>query len=479
MPGSGPILVWLRRDLRLADNPALFAAAQNAAGGQLGLLPIYIWAPEEEDPWAPGAASRWWLHHSLIALAGEFGGIGIPLAVSRGPSLPALLSLAAKSGATSVYWNSLPEPLAQRRDEAVVAGLAAHGMEWRSFPQANYLHDPAAETNAQGSGYQVFTPFYKHRLRALPPPAPLPAPKPRIAPAIQPPTTAISDLGLLPAIPWDKGLASTWHPGEAGAMARWRSFKRKALASYGTRRDFPAQAGISGLSPHLHFGEIGPRTLWHAVAGLAAEPWQRQLEWREFAFHLLHHFPQTPRQPLRAAFAAFPWRKDKASLLAWQKGRTGYPLVDAGMRELWATGFMHNRVRMVAGSFLVKHLLLPWQAGARWFWDTLVDADLANNTLGWQWIAGCGADAAPYFRVFNPVLQSKKFDPQGEYIRHWIPELSALPAPWIHEPASAPPLELALAGVELGVNYPHPIIGHEVGRSRALAAWRSLQAPAD
>jgi deoxyribodipyrimidine photo-lyase len=285
---------------------------------------------------------------------------------------------------------------------------------------------------------------------------------------------ALTDLALEPKIDWARGMRDVWKPGEQGALDRMRSFLNGAIGAYAVDRDRPDHAGTSRLSPHLHFGEISPRQIWQAAQGTETAPFLRQIIWREFAHHLLYHFPQTVQQPLRPEFARFPWKMNKRTLQAWTRGNTGYPLVDAGMRELWQTGWMHNRVRMVTASFLVKHLLIPWQEGAAWFLDTLVDADLANNTFGWQWVAGCGADAAPYFRIFNPVIQGEKFDPDGDYVRRWIPELDRLESEWIHQPWKAPTAALARAGVELGTTYPHPIVEHEAARARALAALRTM-----
>lgn len=482
-----PVLVWFRRDLRLHDNPALWHAAS------LGhpLLAVFVFAPEEEKPWAPGEASRWWLHHSLAALAEALGKQGVTLELRRGSSAATLLELARDTGAKHVVCNALPEPHLQKRDASVSAELLHHGVKLESFDGAYLLHDPDRGLNGQGKPYQVFTPFYKSRLAAAPPDSPYPAPKrlrgfqplPRpakaaLATSTDPgtsPSQALASLGLLPRIPWYAGFTQGGRPGEAAARKRLHDFLRDQADAYVADRDFPFRDGVSRLSPHLHFGEIGPREVWWAASqaeppGIAT-PWIRQLWWREFAHHLLHHFPHTPQEPLRPAFTRFPWRRDAKALRAWQRGQTGYPLVDAGMRELWATGIMHNRVRMVAGSFLVKHLLLPWQDGASWFWNTLTDADLANNTMGWQWVAGSGADAAPYFRIFHPVTQSEKFDAKGDYIRQWVPELARLPAPLIHKPWEAPPIDLAAAGITLGRDYPHPIVDHRFARERALAAY--------
>ncbi len=303
-----------------------------------------------------------------------------------------------------------------------------------------------------------------------------------MSPARWPKSVPIAELGLEPKIDWASGMRQAWKPGQAGALARLEGFLDRAIVGYRDNRDQPASDGTSALSPYLHFGEISPRTVFHSVrkkVGLplptGAEVFLKEVFWREFAYHLLYHFPATTDQPLRHEFAVFQWREDPKALRAWQKGQTGYPLVDAGMRQLWAAGWMHNRVRMVVASFLVKHLLLPWQAGTRWFWDTLVDADLASNTLGWQWTAGCGADAAPYFRIFNPVSQGEKFDAEADYIRQWVPELSRLPNAWIHKPWQAPPILLAEAGVKLGGTYPKPIVDHGDARTRALNALTTMR----
>ncbi len=474
-------LLWFRLDLRLTDNPALEAARQR--GGPV--VPVFVWAPEEEGDWPPGGASRWWLHRSLAALAGDLETRGARLLIRRGPSLASLRQLARETGADAVYWNRRYEPALIARDTAVKEALRADGLRAESFNSA-LLFEPWTVTNQTGQPFQVFTPFWRHCLAREDPPAPTPAPRRLPGPARAPRSEPLAALELEPTIDWASGLRAAWQPGEAGAAANLRRFLDHAFEQYGEDRNRPDRPGTSRLSPHLHFGEIGPRQVWQALKRHAAQRgwpvtrWRNtqflaEIGWREFAYHLLYHFPHTPTRPLRAEFARFPWRKEAAWLRAWQRGRTGYPIVDAGMRELWATGWMHNRVRMITASFLVKDLLVDWCAGARWFWDTLVDADLASNTLGWQWTAGCGADAAPYFRIFNPVTQGQKFDPQGDYVRRWVPELARLPTEWIHRPWEAPDEVLRAGGVELGRTYPRPIVSHAIAREVALEALAKIK----
>jgi len=474
-------LVWLRQDLRLEDNPALEAAGRR--GGPV--VAVFIWAPEEEGAWAPGSASRWWLHQSLERLGAAFNATGSELIIRRGPSLAELQRVAKAAGASAVFWNRRYEPASIARDREVEEGLRAAGLQTDSF-NGELLHEPGTIRNKVGRPFQVFTPFWRTCLSSAEPADPLPAPRKLTPTNLRAASLPLMVLGLEPMHSWTDGLRAAWRPGSEGAKAELHRFLRKDLLTYNEGRNHPDQVGTSRLSPHLHFGEISPRQVWHAVQrfaesrGIPATTWRcwqflTELGWREFAHHLLFHFPHTPEQPLRPEFARFPWRENAPWLRAWQRGQTGYPLVDAGMRELWATGWMHNRVRMVVASFLVKNLLIPWQEGARWFWDTLVDADLANNTLGWQWTAGCGADAAPFFRIFNPVSQGQKFDPAGRYVRRWVPEVARLPGKWIHQPWQAPPAVLAAAGVELGRTYPTPIISLAVSREVALEAYRRIR----
>ena len=466
-------LLWLRQDLRLADHPALQAAIARGAP----VIPVFIWAPDEEAPWAPGAASRWWLHHSLTALQRDLeargsrlviravGAGGTAGAAGAGSTLEVLRALLRETGATAVHWSRRYEPAVVARDRIIKDTLRAEGIEARSF-NAALLVEPWDVQNLSGKPFQVFTPYWRRVSADLDPGKPTPAPRSIAAPAKWPKTLALDALDLLPKIAWDGGFAEAWRPGEAGAAANLDSFLEGPVKGYGERRNFPAERGTSRLSPHLHFGEISPRQVWHAAPKWRTSQFMAEIGWREFAHHLLWHFPQTTDAPLRSDFLRFPWRTDAAHLRAWQRGLTGVPMVDAGMRELWHTGWMHNRVRMVVGSFLVKNLRLHWLEGARWFWDTLVDADLASNTLGWQWCAGCGADAAPYFRVFNPESQAEKFDPEGGYRRRWVPE--AMP------PSTVGPATITAPGGARD-RYPAPIVDLKASRVAALEAFASLR----
>jgi deoxyribodipyrimidine photo-lyase len=476
---SAVTIVWFRHDLRLDDNPALAAAARRGA-----VVPLFIWAPEEERPWEPGAASRWWLHQSLERFSAAVEKAGGTLIFRRGPTLETLRAVARESGATHVVWNRRYEPAVISRDTGIKKALAADGLEVESF-NGGLLYEPMHVATKEGRPYQVFTPFWRALLSRDEPAEPVKAPKTLRGVSKKISGLALDALGLLPRIDWAATMRTSWTPGEAGARRRLDAFVQRPLTTYGSERDRPDHEGTSGLSPHLHFGEISPRRVWHAVreaaggkpaAKIAGSPevYLRELGWREFASHLLYHFPHTTDAPLRSDYARFPWVKDPVGLRAWHRGRTGFPIVDAGMRQLWATGWMHNRVRMIVASFLVKDLRVSWLEGARWFWDTLVDADLAANTLGWQWAAGCGADAAPYFRVFNPTSQGTKFDPDGDYVRAWVPELKDLPADDIHEPAAADRATLVKAGVRLGHDYPEPLVDHAEARKRALEALKTV-----
>lgn len=475
-----PSIVWFRQDLRLSDNPALAAAL--ALG--VPVVPVFIWAPEEEDSWRLGGASKWWLNHSLAALSAELEARGSRLTIRRGPTIKAFTELLEETGAGAVFWNRRYEPMALERDGKLKSILQKRGVTAVSF-NGSLLFEPEQIQSASGKHFLVFTAFWRACLSQSIAPPSKNAPSRLVSPVSWPRSIDLPELGLAPTTNWADGLAETWQPGESGAKRQMEQFREDALEDYAAGRDLPGVAGTSRLSPHLHFGEISPGQVWRAVLGMkkngvagsrvTSDAYLRQIGWREFAQHLLYHHPESLEQPLRREFVAFPWRTDTRTLRAWTQGKTGYPLVDAGMRELRHTRWMHNRVRMVAASFLVKHLLIGWQEGAAWFWDTLVDADLANNTLGWQWVAGCGADAAPYFRIFNPVIQGEKVDPTGTYVRRWVPELKDLPNEWLHKPWKAPLSVLAEAKVELGRTYPRPIIDHAEARKRALASLASIR----
>jgi deoxyribodipyrimidine photo-lyase len=474
MPAS-PVIVWFRDSLRLADHPALHAAAP--------LICLHVFDEQSPGLRPLGGATRWWLAQSLRSLKASLQAIGSDLVLRRGAAADVIRTLARETNARSVFWNDIAQGPHRAIAETVAAELAAIGVESNSFA-GDLLVDPAALRSKDGRALRVFTPFWKRVLALGAPPRPLPAPTslPRIADVAG---LTIEELDLEPIRPdWAGGLRATWQAGERAAREQLTTFLEGAVQSYAGDRDRPDLDATSRLSPHLRFGEISPRQVWHAArftaaahpaASVGIDKYLSELGWREFSRHLLYNRPDLATRNLQPSFDAFPWKQDDAALKAWQRGRTGYPIVDAGLRELWHTGVMHNRVRMVAASFLVKHLLIDWRAGERWFWDTLVDADPGSNPASWQWVAGCGADAAPYFRVFNPVLQGEKFDSDGTYVRRWVGELAGLPVPLIHRPWSATPLELAGAGITLGRTYPAPIIDHRLARERALAAYRSLR----
>ncbi len=505
-----PTLVWFRRDLRLGDNPALLAALDTCArcGGRL--LPVYVWEPRERRRWAPGAAARWWLWHSLMGLDADLRRRGSRLALAQGDPASALPALARAAQAGVVVWTAGADPDETADDGAVTAALAAAGVESIVVPSVALLHDPAGVRTSEGRPYTVFTPFWRACVSRGVPDEPLPAPdvlppppeedgrapagllpapdgRPLAASAAQsspPVCTSLDALTDEAVRPWAAGFGEVWQPGETGAQLRLATFVGRLLTGYAETRDRPDLDGTSRLSPHLHWGELTARQVWHAVAGELAEAglqleaalgpvdpnlgrpgdlgrsagaFVRQLGWREFAHYLLRHFPQLATEPLDRRFTLFPWRHDQAMFKAWQRGGTGYPLVDAGMRQLWTSGWMHNRARLVTASFLVKDLLLPWQNGEDWFWDTLVDADLADNALGWQWVAGCGPDAAPFFRVFNPETQRRRFDPEAAYVRRWASQSAATD--------------------DAGGVSPHSprIVDHAEARVRALAAYDAIR----
>jgi deoxyribodipyrimidine photo-lyase len=466
--------------LRLADHPALAAAIQS------GRPVVCLFVLEEQTPGLRGlgGAARWWLDQSLRALDRDLRRLGGNLVLRRGPAPSIVPAIAAESGASAVSWNRRYDQAGAAIDAEIAERLAGSAVASQSFP-GTLLFEPGAVKTAAGLPFAVYTPFWRRARQLGEPRPPLPAPA-RIDGAGAIASDRLDDWKLAPTAPdWAGGLRATWMPGEAGGRARAQAFLEEGLAGYAIQRDRPDRAATSRLSPHLRFGEVSARQLWHAahaaregdgtIAPGDVDKFLAELGWREFAYHLLHHHPDLATRNFQPRFDGFAWTDDVAGLRAWQSGATGYPIVDAGMRELWATGWMHNRVRMIAASFLVKHLLLDWRLGEAWFWDTLVDADPANNPAGWQWVAGSGADAAPYFRIFNPVLQGQKFDPAGAYVRHWVPELARLPAEVIHAPWQAGAPALAAAGITLGYSYPRPIVDHQAARARALASFASLK----
>jgi len=468
-------LVWFRQDLRTTDNPALSEAAKNGP-----VLPVFILEnPEQSGNTHPlGGASKWWLHHSLAALKEALPG----LVFLRGSARHLIPQLAKQAGVGAVYWNRCYEPHAIERDRDIKAALKEDGFEAKSF-KASLLFEPWELETKSGGPFKVYSPFWK-AAREVEVAEPLPAPEKT---AFLKPGEAddLEDLKLLPANPnWADGWDKLWQPGEKGAEDRLKAFLQDGLDGYGDLRNRPDLPHVSWLSPHLHLGDISPRRIWHETkktmskdSGLEGDGWKflSELAWREFSHHLLYHFPKLPGENWRPAFDAYPWRDAPEDLRRWQKGLTGYPVVDAGMRELWQTGYMHNRVRMIVASFLIKHLRLDWRHGEAWFRDTLVDADLANNSASWQWVAGSGADAAPYFRIFNPITQGRKFDPEGKYVRRWVPELEKLETAHLFAPFDAPEEVLNKAGVTLGESYPRPIVDHAEARQAALEGYEAVK----
>ncbi|WP_230978847.1 cryptochrome/photolyase family protein [Ollibium composti] len=471
-----PIIIWFRDDLRLSDNPALNAAADSGRK----IICIFVHDEESKGLRPLGGAARWWLHGALQEMNDALRGFGGRLYVHRGAASTLIPQLAADSNAAAVYWNRRYGAAERRVDEAVKTALKTQRIEARSF-NGHLLYEPWSIKTKSGTPFRVFSAFWRAAHEAGEPGQPLGVPS-RLnlfnGPCGQTSTTAVqlADLALEPSSPdWAGGLRSNWRRGEAGAQAQLELFLEEHLNEYADLRDFPDRSATSRLSPYLRFGNISPRQLWHAAEAAAhatnpalqrnLEKFQSELGWREFSYHLLYYNPEMGSENLQTRFDSMPWRTDAKALRAWQQGKTGYPLVDAGMRELWATGWMHNRVRMVVASFLVKHLLIDWRQGEAWFWDTLVDADPANNAASWQWVAGSGADAAPYFRVFNPVLQGEKFDPEGRYVKRWLPELTDVSPSVIHRPWQLGSKVEAYAG---------RIVEHDLARRRALDAFKGL-----
>jgi deoxyribodipyrimidine photo-lyase len=467
-PSNCPVIYWFRQDLRLHDLPALLAAAEQGT-----IIPCFILDEEAAGEWAYGNASRWWLYRSLKSLGMSLSDRGSALVVRRGETAAALAQLADETGAATIYCSTAYEPWSRELEDRVSKRLAEQERQLVSCPGA-LLYQPAQVLNLSGQPFKVFTPYWKHCRKKGEPDRPRDAPPTASFASAVPEGLGPEDWGL-PAECSGHQWQDYWQPGEAAALSSLQQFVHRSLGNYQSGRDHPAQDDTSRLSPYLHWGEISPRQIWQAVAtsgDTAGDKFLSELGWREFSHYILHHYPHTTNRPFKSRFSNFPWLGQQDHFEAWKHGQTGYPIVDAGMRELLHTGFMHNRVRMICASFLTKHLLLPWQWGARWFWEQLVDADLANNSCGWQWVAGCGVDAAPYFRIFNPTLQGQKFDAQGDYVRRWVPELSALPNSHIHAPATLPEAQLSELGVSLGETYPVPVVDHKQAREAALSAWK-------
>ncbi len=462
-------IMWFRQDLRMADNDALISACRHKA-----VLPIFIFDNTLPENVTEGSASRWWLHYGLKSLDDSLDGC---LSVFCGRPLDVLKSLVKKYDVKSLYWNRCYDAFSVRRDSEIKTFFKGEGLVVESF-NGSLLWEPWTVTKADGSPYKVFTPFYRRGCVNAGAP-PLPSPRPDFSSWIKDDESlAVDDLGLLPKLGWDKTMKEMWTVSEAEAVSRLDDFIECGLSNYKIGRDYPASGFTSGLSPYLHYGQISARQVWYAVKNLPPDEnidtFCSELGWREFSYNLLFFNPDLQRKNIRAKFDFFNWRVNDDDLKAWQKGQTGVPIIDAGMRELWQTGFMHNRVRMLVGSFLVKNLRLHWHHGERWFWDCLVDADLASNSASWQWIAGCGADASPYFRIFNPVTQSEKFDGNGDYVRKFVPELAKLPNKYLFRPWEAPEDVLLSANVELGKTYPHPIVDLKISRQNALDEFKQI-----
>lgn len=463
-------LMWFRQDLRLTDNPAFIESCSQ----HQCVLPLFVY---DEKNSILGGAQAWWLHHSLIALGNSLNQLGLNLILRKGNPLEIIVDLTRKLSVNSVYWNRCYDPIAISRDKKIKRTLVERGIEVHSS-NGSLLHEPWTIKNKSGDFFKVFTPYWKHCRQFLPnPPSENLTHRPK---GVEIQSDELVEWMLLPTLNWAKQFPDFWTPGEEGAQSKLNEFINHQLNGYKNNRDFPAKNATSHLSPHLHFGEISPWTILRAIELAKLDPgcdlasvehFLSELGWREFSVYLLYHFPKLSSENFRDEFDAFPWVNDEESLSRWQKGMTGYPIIDAGMRELWATGYMHNRVRMVVASFLTKDLLIDWRLGADWFLDTLVDADLANNSASWQWVAGCGVDAAPWFRIFNPVLQSQKFDPDGVYIRKWVPELAELKGKSIHTPWE----NVNSSRIYLNMNYPEPIINHDEARTRALNYYKQLK----
>ncbi|PGK48589.1 deoxyribodipyrimidine photolyase [Bacillus anthracis] len=469
------IIVMFQKDFRLYDNPALFEAAQSGE-----VLPVYV----QDESFSMGDASKWWLHHAIIDVQKQLEALSSTLIIRKGNTQEQILSLIEEMNITAVYWNICYDPDRLKYNQKFKKVLKDKGIACREF-NSHLLLEPWIVKKKDNTEYKVFTPFYNAFQKQV---IPKPTSKVQSIKGVNslPVSLPVSELRLLPIIPWTSHMESIWDPTEEGAYKTFKKFFSSKLASYSEGRDFPNQNAHSMLAPYLSFGQISVKLMYHYLINKSTErqcslfekqvnSFIRQLIWREFSYYLLYHYPFTVYKPLNKSFENFPWDNKEELLRVWQKGETGYPFIDAGMRELWQTGFMHNRARMAVASFLVKHLLIPWQEGAKWFMDTLLDADIANNTMGWQWVAGSGADASPYFRIFNPITQGEKFDKNGEYIRNWVPELRGIPNKYIHKPWEAPEHVLQKANIKLGNTYPFPIVDHKAARERALCAYKSMK----
>jgi deoxyribodipyrimidine photo-lyase len=475
MPSDKLAIFWFRQDLRISDNPALTKSLSFDK-----VLPIYILDDINSKDYAMGAASRWWLHNSLASLKKNLKN---SLSLYIGDPLEILKELTIKFNVDSIFWNRTYEPWRIKRDKIIKSKFLDEGINIETF-NASLLWEPWDILKSDGTPYKVFTPFFRRGcLNAPEPRKPLAAPKLKSLIFDDKSSSSLEDLSLIPKIKWYSEMDSLWKPGEQGAREKLDYFIENGLSGYKEGRNFPSKNNVSQLSPYMHYGEISPNQVWHKaqlkrnVSEIKndLEHFLSELGWREFSYNLLYHFPSLPKENLQKKFDKFPWTDNMALFDKWKKGITGYPIVDAGMRELWQTGYMHNRVRMIVGSFLVKNLLLDWRKGERWFWDCLIDADLASNSASWQWVAGSGADAAPYFRIFNPVTQGNRFDPDGDYIRKYVPELDNLPNKFISSPWEAPMEVLESSNVILGVNYPYPIVNLKESREKALSAFSTVR----
>ncbi|WP_226677330.1 cryptochrome/photolyase family protein [Rossellomorea aquimaris] len=464
------IIVLFREDLRIHDNPALFSACQEG-----NVIPLYIW-DEETSHSTSGEAKKWWLHRNIDSFQSTIRSIGGRLFLDAGKIEEILPKWVEKTNAQAVYWNRVYEPKVYERDLKLAHSLSSQGIEVKTY-EGSLLLPPWKIKKDDDSPYQVYSAFYRS-IRKEQIPEPFPSPEHLKIPTFKEEGISLEDLGLLPSIHWYHVMESIWEPGEEAAFTRLNSFLESSLHDYSEGRDVPSAGHHSTLSPYLALGVISVRKVFHTLIEMKnkpVEPFIKQLIWREFSYTVLLHHPESTTRPLNEKFRKFEWQPNEGEWEKWTKGQTGYPIVDAGMRELWATGYMHNRVRMIVASFLTKHLLIPWQRGAEWFLDTLIDADLANNSMGWQWVAGSGLDSAPYFRIFNPTLQSKKFDEDGTYIRMWVPELNNLPNRYIHKPSDTPADVLEQSNITLGKDYPYPIVDHKAARERALERYEEIK----